>query len=64
MTTERMETLEGGSTIVSGLEHRHVIAAIETSDLLRNKPRYDMSVDHSPSSVVINTLRTNITNFF
>ena len=64
MTTERMETLEGGSTIVSGLEHRHIIAAIETSDLLRNKPRYDMSVDHSPSSVVINALRTNITNFF
>jgi UDP-N-acetylglucosamine 2-epimerase (non-hydrolysing) len=64
MATERMETIESGSTIVSGLEPENIIASVITAVSQPMKSRYDFASDFSPSSVVINALRTQLTNFF
>jgi UDP-N-acetylglucosamine 2-epimerase (non-hydrolysing) len=64
MATERMETLESGSTIVSGMSADNIVASVVTAVSQPWSARYDFAEDFSPSSVVINSLRTQITNFF
>ena len=64
MATERQETLESGATIVSGMEIQNIIESVETAVNLKWQARYELEEDFSPSSVVINALRTQITNFF
>lgn len=65
--TERFETLESGSTIVSGLEAKEivnsVILAIESGNS-KSQVRYDLYENSSPSQVTINALQTRITNHF
>lgn len=64
MTTERPETVEGGAHIVAGLEPENIVAAVETAVSQPWGGRYDLEEGFSPSSVVINCLRSRITNFF
>lgn len=64
MATERMETLESGSTIVSGMSPDNIVESVVTAVSQPWSARYDFAEDFSPSSVVINALRTQITNFF
>jgi UDP-N-acetylglucosamine 2-epimerase (non-hydrolysing) len=64
MATERMETLESGATIVSGMTADNIVESIITAVSQPWSARYDFADDFSPSSVVVNALRTQITNFF
>ena len=64
MTTERPETVESGGNIIAGMEAHHIIAAVETAITQPWGCRYDLNENFTASSVVINALRSNITNFF
>lgn len=64
MATERMETLESGATIVSGMEAENIVEAVTLAVSLPWSARYEFEEDYSPSSVVVNAIRTKITNFF
>lgn len=64
MATERMETLESGATIVSGMTSNNIVESIVTAVSQPWSARYDFANDFSPSSVVVNAIRTQITNFF
>lgn len=64
MATERPETLESGATIVSGMNVDNIVDSVETAVSLPWSARYEFEEDYSPSSVVINVIRTQITNFF
>lgn len=64
MATERMETLESGSTIVSGFSAENIYQSVVTAVKQQCSSRYDFAEGYSPSSVVINAVRTQITNFF
>lgn len=64
MATERMETLESGSTIVSGMSPDNIVESVVTAVSQPWSARYDFAEGFSPSSVVVNSLRTQITNFF
>jgi UDP-N-acetylglucosamine 2-epimerase (non-hydrolysing) len=64
MTTERMETLESGATIVSGMEAENIVEAVTLAVSLPWSARYDFDADYSSSAVVVNAIRTKITNFF
>jgi UDP-N-acetylglucosamine 2-epimerase (non-hydrolysing) len=64
MATERMETLESGATIVSGMNVDNIVESVTTAVTQPWCGRYELEESSSPSSVVINALRTQITNFF
>jgi len=64
MTTERPETVEGGAHIVAGLEPRNIVEAVATLTAQPWKARYELERDFSPSAVVVNCIRSRITNFF
>ena len=64
MTTERPETVEGGAHIVAGVDPRNIVEAVETAVAQEWGGRYDLEQGFTPSSVVINCLRSRITNFF
>jgi UDP-N-acetylglucosamine 2-epimerase (non-hydrolysing) len=64
MTTERPETVEGGAHIVAGLNASNIVAAVETITTLPWSGRYELEQDFAPSTVVVNTIRSKITNFF
>ena len=64
MATERMETLESGATIVSGMNVDNIVESVTTAVTQPWSARYELEENFSPSSVVINALRTQITNFF
>jgi UDP-N-acetylglucosamine 2-epimerase (non-hydrolysing) len=64
MTTERPETVEGGAHIVAGLEPANIVEAVTTIVSQPWKGRYELEQDFSPSTVVINSIRSRITNFF
>ena len=64
MATERPETVESGSTIVSGMESQNIVDSVITALELPWAVKYDFAEDHSPSSVVVNAIRSDITNFF
>ena len=64
MATERIETLESGSTIVSGMSAENILESVVTAVSQKWSSRYDFADNFSPSSVVINALRTQLTNFF
>ena len=63
-TSERYETLEAGAHIVSGLDPNNIVDSIETAVANEWGARYDLCNDFSPSSVVINVLRSELTHFF
>ena len=64
MVTERIETLESGATIVSGMSVENIIESVVTAVSIPWSARYEFEEDHSPSSVVVNAIRTQITIFF
>ena len=64
MATERMETLESGATIVSGMDSDNIVESVTTAVSQRWEARYELEESFSPSSVVVNAIRTQITNFF
>jgi len=64
MATERMETLESGATIVSGINENNIVESVTTAVTQPWCARYELEEKSSPSTVVINALRTQITNFF
>ena len=64
MATERMETLESGATIVSGMSAENIVDSVITAVNLPWGVRYDFAEDFSPSSVVVNAIRSQLTNFF
>ena len=64
MATERYETLESGATIVSGMNLENIVASVETAISMPWSGYYDLEENTAPSAVVINAIRTEITNFF
>ena len=64
MATERPETVESGGTIVSGMDLDNIVESVTTAVTEPWAARYEFEEDHSPSNVVINTIRSQITNFF
>ncbi len=63
-TTERPETVESGGNIISGMDLDNITESIQTAMMNIKETKYDLEKHHSPSSVVINCIRSNITNFF
>jgi len=64
MTSERYETVEGGGSIVSGLDPDNIVESVITAISQPWGGRYDLGENFTPSSVVINAIRSQITNFF
>ena len=64
MTTERPETVEGGAHIVAGLEPHNIVESVTTAVSQPWSGRYELEQEFSPSTVVINSIRSRITNFF
>jgi len=64
MATERPETVESGATIVSGMDLNNIVESVETAVSMPWAARYELEENSSPSSVVINAIRSQITNFF
>lgn len=64
MATERPETIESGGNIVSGMNLDNIVDSVTTAVTLPWNVRYDLAENFSPSSVVINAIRSQITNFF
>jgi len=63
-STERPETVEAGAHIIAGIDPMNIVDSVETIVGMKWDARYDFSDDFSPSSVVINVLRSSITNYF
>lgn len=63
-TTERPETVEGGGNVVAGLNPQNIVDAVETVTQMEWSARYDLIENFSPSSIVVNTIRSQITNYF
>ena len=64
MATERPETLESGGAIVSGMDVNNIVESVVTAVSMPWSGYYDLQERTSPSAVVINALRTQITNHF
>jgi UDP-N-acetylglucosamine 2-epimerase (non-hydrolysing) len=64
MTTERPETVEAGGNIIAGLQAKNIIESVETAVTQEWGCRYDLNEGFTASSVVINAIRSDITNFF
>lgn len=63
-TTERPETVEAGGNIIAGLDAQNLVEAVETAVTQKWEARYDLNENFAASSVVINALRSRITNYF
>lgn len=63
-TTERPETVEAGAHVIAGIDPVNIVESVETVVSMKWNARYDFCNDFSPSSIVINVLRSNITNYF
>lgn len=64
MATERPETIESGGNIVSGMDLDNIVESVTTAVTQKWSARYELEEDFSPSSVVVNAIRSQITNFF
>ena len=63
-STERPETAEAGAHVIAGINSQNIADSVETVVNMEWKARYDFCEDSSPSSVVINALRSQTTNYF
>jgi UDP-N-acetylglucosamine 2-epimerase len=63
-TTERPETVEAGGNVIAGLNPQNIVDAVETVTQMEWTARYDLCEGFSPGNVVVNTIRSQITNFF
>jgi UDP-N-acetylglucosamine 2-epimerase (non-hydrolysing) len=64
MTTERPETVEAGAHVVAGLIASNIVEAVETVGGMEWMARYDLNENFSASAVVVNCIRSQITNWF
>jgi UDP-N-acetylglucosamine 2-epimerase (non-hydrolysing) len=64
MATERPETVESGGNIISGLDLDNIVESVTTAVTQQWCARYELEEGFAPSSVVINAIRSQITNFF
>ena len=64
MTTERPETVEAGAVVVGGMEVSNLVDAVETVTGQDWQVRYDFNENFAASSVVVNCIRSQITNWF
>lgn len=64
MTTERPETVEAGAVVIGGMEVSNLVEAVETVTDQEWAARYDFNENFAASSVVINSIRSQITNWF
>ena len=64
-TTERYETLESGAHIVAGVNSNDIVNAVKIITSMKWGARYDFNENNfSPSNVVINSISSNISNYF
>jgi len=63
-SSERYETVEAGAHVVAGIDPINIADSVETAVSMEWGARYDLCEDFSPSSVVINVIRSQITNYF
>ena len=64
-TTERYETLESGAHIVAGVKSNDIVNAVKIITSMKWGARYDFNENNfSPSNVVINSISSNISNYF
>jgi UDP-N-acetylglucosamine 2-epimerase (non-hydrolysing) len=64
MTTERPETIEAGAHVVAGMEVENIVESVETVTREGWAARYDLNENFDASSVVVNCIRSQITNWF
>lgn len=64
MATERIETVESGGNIVSGMDPENIVESVVTAVQQPWSARYELEEGFSPAAVVVNAIRTQITNFF
>jgi UDP-N-acetylglucosamine 2-epimerase (non-hydrolysing) len=64
MTTERPETVESGGHIIAGLNPDNIVASVVTAATEPYAARYDLNENFDASNVVINCIRSEITNWF
>ena len=62
-TTERYETVESGGTIISGMDSENIVEAVKLATSIPWEVDYEFDNNHSPSSVVVNAIRSQITTF-
>lgn len=63
-STERPETVEAGAHIIAGVDPTNIVNSVETIVNMKWEAKYELCENTSPSSVVINVLRSQITNYF
>jgi UDP-N-acetylglucosamine 2-epimerase (non-hydrolysing) len=56
--------VESGGNIVSGMDPNNIVESVVTAVSQPWSARYELEENFSPSAVVINAIRTQITNFF
>lgn len=62
--TERYETLESGGCIVSGLDAQNIIDSVRLAVSSFPSVSYGQDHTHSPSNVVVNSLRSQLKHYF
>jgi UDP-N-acetylglucosamine 2-epimerase (non-hydrolysing) len=63
-TTERFETIEGGAHILAGLDANNIVESVITATSQQWSGRYDLEEQFSPSSVVVNCMRSRFNQVF
>ena len=64
-TTERYETVESGAHIVAGIESDKIVYSVKTITSIPWGARYDFNENgFLPSNVVLNSIASNIDNYF
>ena len=61
--TERYETLESGNTIVSGFTSDNIVESVLQATQMECNSSYDFSAKNSPSSVVVNAIRSQLVHY-
>lgn len=64
MTTERYEAVESGAHIVAGLDTVNIVDSVETITKQPWAAHYDITKDLAASSIIVNSVRSEITNWF
>ena len=63
-TTERYETVEAGAHIIAGIDPQNISDSVEMILGQKWQARYDFFENFNTAKVVLNAIRSNITNYF
>jgi UDP-N-acetylglucosamine 2-epimerase (non-hydrolysing) len=63
-TTERYETVEAGAHIIAGIDPQNISDSVEMILDQKWQARYDFFENFNTANVVLNAIRSNITNYF